>query len=203
MTAQEQFERLIRDTVWPGLRPLGFKRKGTTFGLRGSGLWGVINFQKDRHSTADEVAFTINLGVRTDFLASHEAAGIGPAPSEKVVPAEMDCQWRQRIGWFLPQKRDVWWRIPASGDERLELEIARLIIDVAVPVLRRLRTQEALLGEAAIGALDRALLVKRCRTDQEFQAAAADALKWAERRACLGYWRSVLEREGFRETPRE
>src|SRR5258708_3250043 len=60
---QQEYDEFIKTLIWPALRAAGLTRKGDTFYLNSAGNWGVINFQKSTSNTADEVKFTVNLGV--------------------------------------------------------------------------------------------------------------------------------------------
>ena len=92
MTAQDDFDALVRESVAPALREYGFKRSKATFHRRVEGAWQVINFQKNKWSRREHVLFTVNLGTAIDALADDP-----PAWSTRGWPLEYECHFRQRV----------------------------------------------------------------------------------------------------------
>jgi hypothetical protein len=200
-TAQETFDTLLRDYVAPPLRERGFRRKGSTFGLRGNAVWGVINFQKDRWSNRDEVSFTVNVSVRSDFLGEQDIRGLSVPVSGRTIPAEMDCDIRRRIGFLIPGHRDTWWKLSAGVlNQEVISQVHQAIIEHAVPWLRDRRSDEAILEHHQTDApsLDIAVLMSRYRPDQ-FQNYASTVI--AEALAAKGPYYNfalgVLRKYGY------
>src|SRR5262245_2817244 len=123
-TAQESFASLLRE-VAPVLREAGFKGSGSTMRIVERENHGLVNFQKSRHSTRDEIEFTINLGIAVGGYWQI----VCPMDLHPVKPGEADCTLRERIGALLPARRDDWWRIPGTSAG----EIASVLRDVAIP----------------------------------------------------------------------
>lgn len=101
---------LITRGVVPVLKPLGFKRSGTTFRRELDECIQVVNVQSSQWNDRDHARFTINLGIYfpavevplADFLKSSLGES-GPRASQ--------CHLRQRIGGVLQTARDLWWTL--------------------------------------------------------------------------------------------
>jgi hypothetical protein len=152
LTAGENFKALLT-LVHVDLKPLGFTKRGQNFySGRGDNV-GVINFQKHKWSTKEEIRFTVNVGAWSRRLENAFAAFIGT----RDFPAESSCQWRQRIGrWIAGSGGDQWWDIDAATDLRvLHDQIAPTILEYALPALRTRSSDEGLrdawLAECAAG----------------------------------------------------
>lgn len=63
-TMQDIFKRLINEIFLVKFKPYGWKRQGSNFRyIDESGLGRVINFQKSKWNTADDLEFFINYGL--------------------------------------------------------------------------------------------------------------------------------------------
>ena len=61
---QDIFKRLINEIFLLKFKPYGWKKQGSNFRyIDASGLGRVINFQKSKWNTADELEFFINYGL--------------------------------------------------------------------------------------------------------------------------------------------
>jgi hypothetical protein len=60
-TAQETFNRLLKDVVAPTLRAAGLKGSGTSYVLPDQEWWAQVGFQKSTSSNSSVVKFTVNL----------------------------------------------------------------------------------------------------------------------------------------------
>jgi len=130
--AQSQFSDALTRVFAPALRQAGFSRKGKTFYLQEQSNWGLVDFQKSTKSTADQVLFTLNLGVASSRLLRFYAAG-----QEVGQPALDQCHWRQRIGALLPRAEDKWWPIGATSDlDSVTHEVGDLLIHSGIPTIR-------------------------------------------------------------------
>lgn len=143
MRAQEAFDEMIRDGIWPFLKTHGFKRSKTTFHRPEAKNWQVINVQKSTYSDAGEVSFTINLAVALDLLRDQ----IHNWPEGKRPP-ESRCHLRQRIGILL-RGQDTWWSLtPDSNIAALSDTINTAIAHVGLPWLEARSDEERLLAVA-------------------------------------------------------
>lgn len=109
MQAQAGYRRLLREHIGPNLKLEGFSQSGQDFYLCQSGNGGIINLQKSQRSTAEEVVFTINLGIASSRLLEFFRPG-----SSRRKPVIEDCHWRKRLGFLLPENEDKWWIIDSE-----------------------------------------------------------------------------------------
>lgn len=142
MSAQVQFQSLLRDHVKPALAAHGYKRNAGNFTKRTVDGWCVINFQKGKYNTQDEVAFAINLGVSSDRLSRmyHQY------PHPTIPPMEIECHWRGRIvkrrdgGFGLYNWNGVgdhWWELKGRTDfASLVQSVLDVLETIAIPELR-------------------------------------------------------------------
>lgn len=140
--AQTLFTSLLRDSIAPALRREGFKGSGSIFREHRDGVWSVVDFQRSRSSTAEEVRLTINLAVASERLRGslHDWPVGSP-------PGEADCALRQRIGFLLPDRppADYWWIVDADTDlDRLAADLTGYLLDAGLPFLRGFPGDEAL-----------------------------------------------------------
>lgn len=146
MRASELYKELIKE-IGRLLKAKGFSRKGNCFYLQQGYNWGLLDFQKSRKSTADEVSFTINLAVCSgrllEFFSQHS---LGRKPSIGA------CQWRERVGFLLPQRQDKWWivrDIEPTGS--LMDELKGCLVGVAIPAIEQHLSDEQLCDEWSSG----------------------------------------------------
>ncbi|MDX6564906.1 MAG: hypothetical protein QOE10_568, partial [Gaiellales bacterium] len=124
MRAQEAFDELVRDGVWPFLEARGFLRAKYTFHRRVGPNWQVINLQKRGSSDATRVTFTANLGVALDRLRS---GSYDWAPGRR--PAEYRCHLRERVGYLL-REDDTWWEVTADANVVALAETITLVLEL-------------------------------------------------------------------------
>jgi hypothetical protein len=110
--AQAILDEVVKAAIVPQLRPLGFKKAGRTFRRQAERCVQVLNVQASAWSSADELRFTINLGVF--FPEVSELTG-AQQPSA-AGPTEPQCQLRERIGTLLPERNDRWWELRVGSD---------------------------------------------------------------------------------------
>jgi hypothetical protein len=114
------------------LGEIGLRRKGNTFYLRKADNWGIVNFQKSGKSTARVILLTVNVGVALGILTEffgHQAT---------QVPSIDRCQWRKRLGFFLPKPSDTWWRIDATTrPTAIAEEILDALLKLAFPEMKK------------------------------------------------------------------
>jgi hypothetical protein len=87
-TAQELFQHVIRDSLGPTMRDLGFGEGRYGFGLQRGDYEASVITQKSRHSTRQEIDFWINLS------AYHK-------PTKTVY-------WRRQLQWLIPETSAPW-----------------------------------------------------------------------------------------------
>lgn len=91
----------------------------------------LINFQRSRWNTSDNVSFTLNLSIVCGALLDPGTVTIKSAK-------EYDGHIRLRIGYLASEGTDKWWEVSnATRADVLSAEIANLVVSVAVPYLER------------------------------------------------------------------
>jgi hypothetical protein len=139
--AQEAFDELVADGVWPFLEQRGFLRSRSTFHRRAGANWQVINLQKRTSSDAARVSFTANLGVALDRLRT----GTYDWPPGRR-PAEYRCHLRERIGYLL-REDDTWWEVTADSNVVALAETVTLALELyALPWLDARSHEDALVA---------------------------------------------------------
>ena len=143
MTAAKSFK-----DVGVGLRQrlasIGFAAAGSKLWRKVNDTLVVLETQKDRYSTEDEVRFTINLGISVDALRAIAAAAVGASLAE--VPPPERCHWRARLGRLLGRQGDVWWSVrDEQSAQSVCDEIASDLIKVALPKVVEAASSEAML----------------------------------------------------------
>jgi hypothetical protein len=128
--AQDAYDEMVREFIWPRVRVRGFKRSGNTFHRPDGANWQVINLQKIVSSSADEIRFTINVAVAFDRLRE----GVHDWPQGKR-PRESRCHLRERMGGLLGSA-DTWWRLtPDSNIVALADTVSTALETYALPWL--------------------------------------------------------------------
>jgi hypothetical protein len=113
-TAEEKFDKVVKESFRAILKPLGFKKKANNFYKQLNGIGHIINLQKSSYYSKDHIHFTINTAV---FLPEYWLAFYNlfskPVPD---FPTEPECILRQRIG-ELRGENDKWYDITIDTDE--------------------------------------------------------------------------------------
>ena len=129
MSVQDTYKDMVKE-IGLVLTEEEFLRKGNCFYRRLSNNWGLIDFQKSRKSTKDEIIFTINIGISSGILMNFFSPDLA---SKK--PSIDACQWRQRIGFLLPNRDDKWWMLTESSKNLVLDEIMRHLINLGIPTV--------------------------------------------------------------------
>jgi hypothetical protein len=134
-----QYKKVIIDRLAPLLVSLGFERDGDTLVRREGNVLHLVNIQKGRESTKAFFVFTINLGVFSVPLG----AKLGITGSPDI----WDCHWRQRLGFLLPEKDDIWWKVDSLEVASQTGEyISELIAKHAIPFFQRIDSTNTLIS---------------------------------------------------------
>lgn len=120
------FKELI-NALNPLLKQMKFAKKGNSFYLEANKNYGVVNFQKSRESTKELVSFTINFGVYSNILGRLQYGY-----SESIKPEVEQCHWQSRVGNFMPDSPDYWWKLNMSDDLN---SIASNVMDVVQNII--------------------------------------------------------------------
>ncbi|HLO45105.1 MAG TPA: DUF4304 domain-containing protein [Leadbetterella sp.] len=124
------------------LKQMGFIKKGNSFYLQVNKNYGVINFQKSRESTKEEIKFTINFGVYSDVLGQLQYDY-----NNSVKPEVEQCHWLARIGAFMKDSPDFWWEAKISDDLKSVASIVMDIVqNIAMPEINKRLNDEGLIN---------------------------------------------------------
>jgi Domain of unknown function (DUF4304) len=121
------------------IAPLGYRLAGTTFRKIVDGNAGIISFQRSQQAVG-VTRLTINVEIICGPLLeawwqpelSKAGAGHG--------------HLRERIGFLMPQKADIWWTIGEAADGaefRQKAEVVDAVVSLGVPYIdRHIRTAD-------------------------------------------------------------
>jgi hypothetical protein len=141
MRAQDAFDALAGENVWPFLRERGFKRTKATFHRPVEDNWEVVNLQKSFFSDARKVQFTINLAVAVAALRD----SLRSWPDGRR-PAASSCHFQERIG-ILAWGLDTWWTVgPETDREQLGSTLVDALEHHGLPWLAEHSSEAALLA---------------------------------------------------------
>ena len=142
---QEKFDKIIKEGFQEVLKPFGFKKKANNFYLQLEELGQIINIQKSKWSTKDEISFTINTGI---FVPEYWSVFYNYQNEEiPKFPTEPTCLIRKRIGEIRNQK-DTWYELKNRTNENIIIEEMKSnIIDFIFPYFENLNTKQKLLSE--------------------------------------------------------
>lgn len=133
-------DSLIKVTMTPLLKKVGFKKKGRCWNKQVGDLVHVIQLQVSRYNTADDGSFTLNIGV----FHSQVFSIIWDKYPPRHVPIE-NCIFSVRVGFIDAAQQnsndvyDIWWSIDSKTNmEALLEEIDVSISEKILPFLSRL-----------------------------------------------------------------
>jgi hypothetical protein len=146
MRAAELYKELFKE-IGSFLKTKGFSRKGNCFYFRQGNNWGLLDFQKSRKSTAEEISFTINLGICSGKLQEF----FSPDSLEQKPSIEA-CQWRERVGFLLPEHQDKWWLVRDVGPlASLVDELKGCLVRMVIPAIEQHLSDDLLCVEWSSG----------------------------------------------------
>lgn len=121
---------------------MGFVKKGNSFYLEAHKNFGVINFQKSRESTKEDIKFTINFGIYSDILGELEYH------SNNVVKPEVElCHWRARVGAFMKNSHDFWWEVKVLDDlNSVTLNVMEIVQNIVMPEINKRLNDDGLIS---------------------------------------------------------
>lgn len=142
--AQLKFDTIIKEGFQSILKPLGFKKKALNFYSQLPELGHIINIQKDKNNSKEQIGYTINCGV---FIPEYWKE-VYNYNNEKVpdFPTETVCFIRKRIGQLM-NKDDVWYELNNRTDEReLSNEMQKNLKQFILPFFNNLKTKTDILS---------------------------------------------------------
>jgi hypothetical protein len=138
VTAQALYDALVKDTLSPALRALGFKGSGGRYSMPCSDCWALLGLQKSAYSDAADVQFTINLLVANKSAwgaARQERHQLPERPTATTLYGEPASQ--MRIGELTPEGADKWWRVHSRAHTAaVGNDVVHDIREYALPWLR-------------------------------------------------------------------
>jgi hypothetical protein len=137
--------RRLKARLVERLGPIGYVGEGELLWRSVKDTVVVIELQKDRkHSVKDQVRFTVNVGISVNSLRGASTVEVGSRTP--AIPLPEKCHWRQRLGFMLPERSDVWWVVGGERTtESVSDELAAGLITVALPKIEAIASSEALL----------------------------------------------------------
>jgi tetratricopeptide (TPR) repeat protein len=139
--AEIKFDKMVKESFWQILKPLGFKRKGNKFYLKMEDLGQLISFQKSNHNSQGHIHFTINVGI---FVPECFQAMYAKIPDE--FPSIQHCLFQERIG-ILKTQFDTWYDIKEDTDEaKLIIEMKENLLDFILPYFEKAKKLEDLMS---------------------------------------------------------
>lgn len=145
MTAAKNFKG-VKTCLAKRLAPFGFSAAGDIFSRNLSDTLVVLEIQKDRHSTKDEIRFTVNVGISVNALRAIAAAAVGASSAD--VPSPSKCHWRERLGLLMPVRRDLWWSVRDEETAQAVCdEVTSGVVEDALPQIEDVASTEVLIAQ--------------------------------------------------------
>jgi hypothetical protein len=135
--ATPDFKKIVVNRLREILKPLGFRKNGSTFSAQTNDVVQFVQLQSSSRTTSTKLVATVNLGVFSRTIA----ARVGNTRKPNIL----DAQWGARIGWLMAERRDKWWEI-SSDEQAIEAgeELARILQQSALPQFETISSSQAL-----------------------------------------------------------
>ena len=131
---ERRFNDVIQKALTEPLTLHGFRKRGRVFAQQFDALVWVIDVQRSRYNTREEISFTVNCGVYVPRVLNLYA-GL-PEPTN---PTSTYCCIDVRIGMLAEEPSDKWWTMrdetQLSEDEYTIDDVRERIIIHALPFL--------------------------------------------------------------------
>lgn len=136
------FKELIK-ALTPLLKQMGFNKKGNNFYLELGKNYGIVNFQKSRDCTKEVVKFTVNFGVYSNVLGQV----LDYNYNNSTKPDVDQCQWEARVGYFMPDSPDYWWKVNVSDDlSKIASNVMEVVQSIVMPEINKRLSDEGLIN---------------------------------------------------------
>lgn len=133
--AQKVLDRVVAVGLTPVLRGVGFKKAGRNFRRTVGRCIQVGNVQASAFSWAEQLKFTLNLGVYYPEVHELRRSYLQWAPKPSG-PLSHECQLQKRIGELLPRSKDTWWTVAATDSpESVAREVTVAVEQYGLPWL--------------------------------------------------------------------
>jgi hypothetical protein len=135
-SARDVYREMMRETVKPALRRLGFQVSGTTFTLPSTTHLAWIAIQQSPSNTWVRVEFTGSVQVIS--RAEWALRSASPAGTKAPSPiANNYVGWWARLGEVSAYQRDYWWSVWAGlPADDVASDLLAAIQDHALPALK-------------------------------------------------------------------
>lgn len=117
VTAQALYAEVLKSSLSPGIRKLGFTGSGGRYMKPSETCWALLGLQKSAHSDSSEIRFTLNLLVvnrNTWSKLQTEKHHFSAKPSPGILYGSPVST--ARIGSVMPDGEDIWWRLYPGSD---------------------------------------------------------------------------------------
>jgi uncharacterized protein DUF4304 len=138
-TAQATYADMLRTSIAPRLRALGFKGSGARYILPDADRWLIVAFQKDKYSRSDWVGFTVNVTAAAKAAWAEARAAQAWLPSRPSGNSNYPVEKTTvlRLGNLMASGEDRWWEVTPGRPTMLAvIEVLDAIEHLATPWLR-------------------------------------------------------------------
>lgn len=133
---EQRFNNVIKKALTGPLALHGFRKRSRVFMRRFDTLAWVIDVQRYKYNTQEEITFTVNCGIYVPRVLSLYA-GL-PEPAN---PNSTHCCICTRIGMLAEEPSDEWWtiqdEIQIAEDEHITDDVRERITIYMLPFLER------------------------------------------------------------------
>src|SRR4051794_7037770 len=105
-------DAVVRRHLAPVMKIAGFRKAARTWHADVGHVVQVVNVQGSEWNAPDRARFTVNVGLW--FPAVAELTGTNASTTRR--PPEYLCVPRERLGFVMPDDRDVWWEVHGLDD---------------------------------------------------------------------------------------
>jgi hypothetical protein len=135
--ASKECKKILLGNLNERLKPIGFRKSGTTFTKVTVDMTYFINVQSSRDSTAQILKATLNLEIASLTIAKNE---------DTSLPMKHRRHWTERIGFLLDKPFDKWWTIDNEYEaDEASKEMIDIIERKVLVEFDRLKTTQDLL----------------------------------------------------------
>jgi hypothetical protein len=133
LTRADELTNEVLEAMKDLLKPLGFKKQGSTFRRETVDAIQLVNLQRSSSSSKDLPIVTVNFGFTLKVW--REAWG-----AQRPVTSVWDSDWNQRLGRYL--EMDKWWPLEDEASAKSAgTEIGDLLQHKALPEMESLSSE--------------------------------------------------------------
>ena len=136
---QKEFDEIVKQTIGPFFKGLGFKKNGNGFNRRTHDIIQMANIQKSQWNHTDNVSFTFNIGFFNEEIYKDSW--------DKALPKfirEYDCQVHFRLG-HITKQTDYWYELNENVTVvELQNEIRNHLDNFLKPILESVQSMRSM-----------------------------------------------------------